>query len=166
MGAYGLKDSLESIKNLIRQIEAVPVLMKAYLEEIVGLLQEFKAFAMRGNVIDMAVGVIIGGAFQKIVTSLIENVFMPVITLVGGNKADVKDAFVFGGVKFGAFLQTVIDFLLIAVCLFVVIKLMNTAKAKMEAKAPDAPPPPTPEDIQLLREIRDSLVKSAPRRAE
>jgi large conductance mechanosensitive channel len=130
------------------------------------LLQEFKAFAMRGNVIDLAIGVIIGGAFQKIVTSLIENVLMPIISLVGGGKVDVKELWNVGGIKIGALAQTIIDFLLIAICLFVMIKIMNSAKAKMEKQAEAAPPAPPPEDTMLLREIRDALAKSAPRRAE
>jgi large conductance mechanosensitive channel len=127
------------------------------------LLQEFKAFAMRGNVIDLAVGVIIGGAFGKIVNSLVENIFMPVIAMFGN--VDVKDLWQYSGIKLGAFTQTVIDFILVAFCLFIVIKLMNTAKSKMEKQEAAAPVAP-PEDIVLLREIRDSLAKSSPRRAD
>ncbi|MEQ1827718.1 MAG: large conductance mechanosensitive channel protein MscL [Pirellula sp.] len=129
-----------------------------------GLLQEFKAFAMRGNVIDLAVGVIIGGAFGKIVNSLVENVFMPIIALFGN--VDVKDLWNINGVKIGAFTQTVIDFILVAFCLFLVIKLMSTAQAKMAKQEAAAPPPAPPEDVLLLREIRDSLSKSSPRRAD
>jgi large conductance mechanosensitive channel len=125
------------------------------------LVQEFKDFAMRGNVIDLAVGVVIGGAFQKIVGSLVDNIFMPLIAMFGN--VDVKDLWNIKGIKLGAFTQTIIDFILIAFCLFIVVKLMNSMKKKDEAApAPAAPP----EDTVLLREIRDSLAKSAPRRAD
>jgi large conductance mechanosensitive channel len=133
-----------------------------------GLVQEFKDFAMRGNVVDLAVGVIIGGAFGKIVTSLVNNIFMPVISAVSGDQK-VDDLWKIplgkgdGAVlSLGAFVQTIIDFLLVAICLFLVIKLMNTMKKKAEAAPASAPP----EDVLLLREIRDSLSKSSPRRAE
>jgi large conductance mechanosensitive channel len=128
-----------------------------------GLLKEFKDFAMRGNVIDLAVGVIIAGAFGKIVDGLVKNIFMPIIALTGGVKVD--DLWDVKGIKFGAFTQTVIDFLLVAICLFVVIKVLNTVQKKGKTEEAAAPPPP-PEDIVLLREIRDSLAKSSPRRAD
>jgi large conductance mechanosensitive channel len=125
------------------------------------LVQEFKDFAMRGNVIDLAVGVVIGGAFGKIIGSLVDNIFMPLIAMFGN--VDVKDLWNIKGIKLGAFTQTIIDFILIAFCLFIVVKLMNSMKKKDEAApAPAAPP----EDTVLLREIRDSLAKSAPRRAD
>jgi large conductance mechanosensitive channel len=136
-----------------------------------GMLSEFKEFAMKGNVVDLAVGVIIGAAFGKIVSSLVDGVIMPVVgNLVGGVNfselsivlkdaaigPDGKEAAAAVAIKYGAFLQTVIDFVIIAFVLFVVIKVMNRLK-----RAEAAPPPPaeTPEDVLLLREIRDSLRK-------
>jgi large conductance mechanosensitive channel len=137
------------------------------------IMQEFKEFAMRGNVVDMAVGVIIGGAFGKIVTSLVQDVVMPPIgALLGG--VDFKNLYIDlsnGGyqtlaeaekagapiIKYGAFINTVIDFVIVAFVIFVVIKGIN--RLKREKPAAPAAPPPTPEDILLLREIRDSLNK-------
>jgi large conductance mechanosensitive channel len=128
-----------------------------------GLVKEFREFAMRGNVIDLAVGVVIGGAFGKIVSSLVENIFMTPLNLlttksgVSFNTLSLK----YQGadvLKYGAFLQTVFEFLIIAFALFLVVKAMNTIKRKAETPAA---PPPTPEDIVLLREIRDSLVKGS-----
>ena len=122
-----------------------------------GLIKEFQEFAMKGNVIDLAVGVIIGAAFGKIVTSLVENVLMPAIGLLGGapdfSKLSVSS------IKYGVFVQTVVDFIIIAACLFLVIKAMNMAKKRFEkqqaAAAPAAPPP----SEVYLKEIRDALVK-------
>jgi large conductance mechanosensitive channel len=136
-----------------------------------GMLSEFKEFAMKGNVVDLAVGVIIGAAFGKIVSSLVDGVIMPVVgNFVGGVNfselsivlkdavigPDGKEAAAAVAIKYGAFLQTVIDFIIIAFVLFAVIKVMNRLK-----RADVAPPPPaeTPEDVLLLREIRDSLKK-------
>lgn len=127
--------------------------------------KEFKAFAMRGNVMDMAVGVIIGGAFGKIVTALVDNIFMPVLGMIVGGM-DFKDLAITlketDGIaaavtlKYGAFLQAVFDFTIVALCIFLTIKALNALKKK-EA-APAAPPAP-PEDIKLLTEIRDLLKK-------
>ena len=127
-------------------------------------LTEFKAFAMRGNVVDLAVGVVIGAAFGKIVSALVDGIIMPVIGLIVGGVNFVDLAVVLkeapeGGeavlFKYGAFLQTVADFMIIAFAIFMVIKLMNRLQRKQEA-TPAAPPPP-PEDVELLREIRDLL---------
>lgn len=121
-----------------------------------GMLKEFKEFAMKGNIIDLAVAVIIGGAFGKIVTALTQTVIMPIISLLVG-KAGVQDiAVTVGNTVFpiGGLLQAVIDFILIAFVLFILVKLMNRAMKKQEAA-----PPPTPEDILLLREIRDAVKK-------
>jgi large conductance mechanosensitive channel len=121
-----------------------------------GMLKEFKEFAMKGNIVDLAVAVIIGGAFGKIVTALTQTIIMPVISLLIG-KEGVQDLSVTIGrtvFPIGGFLQAVIDFILIAFVLFLIIKLMNKAIRKKEAA-----PPPTPEDILLLREIRDALRK-------
>ncbi|BDQ01473.1 MAG: large-conductance mechanosensitive channel protein MscL [Ignavibacterium sp.] len=131
------------------------------------MLQEFKAFAMRGNVVDMAVGIIIGGAFGKIVSSFVGDVIMPPIGLLLGG-VDFSDlALTLKAaegdqpavmLKYGMFINTVIDFIIIAFAIFMVIKAMNTLKKKEEEK-PAAPPEP-PADVKLLTEIRDLLKKS------
>ncbi len=130
------------------------------------MLQEFKAFAMRGNVVDMAVGIIIGGAFGKIVSSFVSDVIMPPIGILLGG-VDFSDLSVTlkeasEGVeavtlKYGAFINTIIDFIIIAFAIFMVIKAMNSMKKKEEEK-PAAPPEP-PADVKLLTEIRDLLKK-------
>jgi len=139
-------------------------------------IKEFKEFATKGNVMDLAVGVIIGGAFGKIVTSLVENILMPVIGLFtkGANFTDefrllneskgtgfksLAEAKEAGAPVFayGAFLQSVIDFVIIAFCIFLLVKFMNRlTRKKEEAPAPAAPPEPTTQE-KLLMEIRDAL---------
>ena len=134
-----------------------------------GMVAEFKEFAMKGNVVDLAVGVIIGVAFGKVVSSLVDGVFMPLVGFFAGGvnfsdlaytlapavlAADGKETAPAVAIKYGAFAQTIIDFLVITFVLFMVIKIMNRLK-KAEAAAPAAPP----EDVILLREIRDSLKK-------
>ncbi len=131
-----------------------------------GLVQEFKEFAVKGNVVDMAVGVIIGGAFGKIVTSLVNNLVMPALGIaIGGINFSLlavtlkeavgeKPAVV---LKYGVFLQTVFDFLIVAFAIFMAIKAMNKLKRAEPAAAP-APPPPSKE-VELLTEIRDALKK-------
>jgi large conductance mechanosensitive channel len=120
-----------------------------------GMLKEFRDFAMKGNIVDLAVAVIIGGAFGKIVTALTTSIIMPIISLIIGKVAFSDISITIGKTIFpvGLFLQAVIDFILIAIVLFLIIKAMNSLKKKEAA----APPPPTPEDILLLREIRDAL---------
>ena len=134
-----------------------------------GMVSEFKEFAMRGNVVDLAVGVVIGAAFGKIVASLVNDIIMPAIGyLVGGvNFSDLayelKPASVDATgaevaavlVKYGAFIQTIVDFLIIAVAIFVAVKVINSLKRKEEA-APAAPAEPSAE-VKLLTEIRDAL---------
>ena len=132
-----------------------------------GMLQEFKAFAMRGNVVDMAVGIIVGGAFGKIVSSFVADVIMPPIGLLLGGvdfsdlvitlKKAVGEAAAVT-LNYGKFIQTVIDFLIIAFAIFMAIKAMNALKKKEEA-APAAPPAPPREEV-LLTEIRDLLKRS------
>ncbi len=129
-----------------------------------GLMKEFKEFAMRGNVVDMAIGVVIGGAFGKIVSALVEKVAMPVVGYLTGG-VDIKDRTIklpvpelTEGMKapeigWGVLAQSVIDFVIIAFVIFLVVKMMNS----MKKAAPPPPPPATPEDIVLLREIRDAL---------
>lgn len=137
-----------------------------------GLLQEFKDFAMRGNVIDMAVGVVIGGAFGKIVSVLVEKVVMPAVGQIAGKvdfssydivltPAVVDEA---GKVTqkavalgIGTFATEVINFVIVAFAIFLVIKAMNTAQQRFQKAAAAAPPPAPPEDVLLLREIRDAL---------
>ena len=128
------------------------------------IASEFKEFAMKGNVVDMAVGVIIGAAFGKIVSSLVGDVIMPPLgkALSGVNFSDLHANI--GTVdmpielKYGAFLQTTFDFLIIAFVLFMALKGINKLK-KPAAVAPDAPPPPPPRNEVLLEEIRDLLKK-------
>lgn len=123
------------------------------------LVKEFKEFAMRGNVMDMAVGVIIGGAFGKIVSSLVDDVIMPLIGVVTGG-IDFSSLSVKVGeatLKYGSFIQNIIDFLIIAFCIFMMIKGMNAlSKKKKEEAAPEAPAEPSNEE-KLLSEIRDLL---------
>ncbi len=128
------------------------------------MLTEFKAFAMRGNVVDLAVGVIIGGAFGKIVSSFVEDVIMPPIGLILGGMdfknlaitlkaAEGKAAAVM--LNYGKFTQTVVDFAIVAFVIFLAIKGMNALK-KEEAAAPAAPPAPSAQEV-LLTEIRDAI---------
>lgn len=127
-------------------------------------IKEFKEFAVRGNVIDMAVGVVIGSAFGKIVSSLVSDVMMPVIGVITGGvnftdfKIVLKEAHGEAAavtLNYGSFIQTTIDFIIIAFCIFVAIKAINKLKRE-KPKAEEAPKEPS-EDIQLLREIRDAL---------
>ena len=128
------------------------------------MLTEFKSFAMRGNVVDVAVGVVIGGAFGKIVSSFVADVLMPPLGMLlggvnfSGLAVTLKDAT--EGVdavllKYGMFIQSVVDFVIIAFAIFLVVKAMNSMK-KEEVAAPAAPPPPSKEEV-LLTEIRDAL---------
>ncbi len=129
-----------------------------------GLISEFKTFALKGNVMDMAVGVIIGGAFGKIVSSFVNDVIMPPIGLILGN-VDFKDLeFILKeaagevpavSLKYGLFINNIIDFLIVALTIFVVIKGINSFKRKQE-EAPAAAPAPSKEEV-LLTEIRDLL---------
>ena len=121
------------------------------------MLKEFREFAMKGNIIDLAVAVIIGGAFGKVITALTESIIMPIISLILGKGGVSEMAVTIRGTLFpiGHFLQSVIDFILIAFVLFLIIKAMNKTIRRREALAV----PPTPEEILLLREIRDGLKK-------
>ncbi|MBO9508078.1 large conductance mechanosensitive channel protein MscL [Thalassospira sp. A3_1] len=137
------------------------------------MFEEFKKFALRGNVVDLAIGVIIGAAFGRIVTSLVGDVIMPVIGYVFGgldfsnyfialsdavtatNYADAKAQGAVIG--YGAFITIALNFAIIAWVLFIVVKAINKAKQKEDEKAGETPPPATPEDVALLREIRDLL---------
>ena len=144
-----------------------------------GMIKEFKEFALRGNVVDLAVGVIIGAAFGKVVTSMVNNVIMPPIGKAMGG-ADFKDLFYnldpgkltkagtpvktladaadagAAVIGYGAFINTVIDFVIVAFCIFLIVKAMNHLMKKPVPVAPVTPPEPTKEEI-LLTEIRDAL---------
>ena len=137
------------------------------------MLEEFKKFAMRGNVVDMAVGIIIGGAFGKIVSSLVNDVIMPPIGMAMGN-VDFRQLFInlsgedyaslaaaqeagAATINYGVFINTVLDFIIVAFAIFMVIKGMNNMKKKEEEK-PAEPPKPS-EEVLLLQEIRDALKK-------
>lgn len=128
------------------------------------MLKEFKEFALKGNVIDLAIGVIIGGAFGKIVSSLVNDILMPVIGVILGGvnfsglkyvitpaRGDIAEV----AILYGSFMQAIVDFLIIAVSVFLFIKLLSSGKKK-EAEAPAVPPEPAPE-LLLLEEIRDLL---------
>lgn len=129
------------------------------------IVKEFKEFIMRGNIFDMAVGVIMGGAFNKIVTALTQNVIMPLIAVITGKVTVSELIWLIGTteIPYGLFLQAVIDFLLTAIAIFIMIKVMNEAakRAKMlkkeeEVKEPEPEPEPS-DEAKLLMEIRDML---------
>ncbi len=145
-----------------------------------GIVKEFKEFAVKGNMLDMAVGIIIGVAFGKIITSLVNDVLMPPLGMLLGKvdftnlKAILQkgtDAVMEGAtvvqpavsevsINYGMFIQNIIDFLIVAFCIFMVIKAMNSLKKKEEvATAAPPPPPPPSEEVVLLKEIRDLLKK-------
>lgn len=117
------------------------------------MLKEFKEFALKGNMVDLAVGIVIGAAFGAIVSSLVDDVFMPIIGLLIGG-VDFSQWVLFGLINIGLFINAVVKFVIIALALFLVVKGMNSMKKKEEA-APSAPPA----DIALLTEIRDLLKK-------
>jgi large conductance mechanosensitive channel len=128
------------------------------------MMSEFKSFAMRGNVVDMAVGIVMGGAFGKIVSSFVADVLMPPIGIILGGvdfsdlAVTLQDATADAAavtLGYGTFIQTIVDFLIIAFAIFMVIKAMNSVKKK-EEEAPPAPPKPSKEE-ELLTEIRDAL---------
>jgi len=147
-----------------------------------GMMKEFKDFAMKGNVVDLAVGVIIGGAFGKIVSALVEDIIMPPVSLLIGDKGFVnffvglnpavrsaqaanpalslEEARKLGPVlAWGDFITITINFIILAFIIFLMVKAMNSVKRKEDAAAVPATPPPPPADVQLLTEIRDLLKK-------
>lgn len=142
------------------------------------IIQEFKEFAIKGNMMDLAIGVIIGGAFGKIVDSLVKDIIMPIISLITGGGVDFTQKFIVLGdnpnnlqsldelskaginvLTYGNFLTILINFIILAWVVFLMVKMLNRMRRTKE-EAPAAPAP-TPEDIQLLREIRDELKKKA-----
>ncbi|GIT83286.1 MULTISPECIES: large conductance mechanosensitive channel protein MscL [Acinetobacter] len=140
------------------------------------IIQEFREFAVKGNMIDLAVGVIIGGAFGKIVDSLVKDIIMPLITVITGGGVDFTQKFFVLGdnpnnlqsldeltkagvnvLTYGNFLTILINFIILAWVVFLMVKMINRMRRKQEEAAPE--PAATPEDIELLREIRDELKK-------
>jgi large conductance mechanosensitive channel len=130
------------------------------------MLKEFKAFVLRGNVVDLAVAVVIGGAFGKIVTSLVNDLIMPIIGLILGGVSFTNLKYVItpasegveeAAIRYGAFIQSMVDFVIIAFAIFLVVKLINRMRKKQE-EAPAAPPEPPRQEV-LLEEIRDLLKK-------
>jgi len=120
--------------------------------------KEFKEFAMKGNVVDLAIGVIIGAAFGKIVTSIVEDIFTPLLGIILG-KVDFAGLSVKVGdatIKYGMFLNALINFLIVALALFLAVKAIN----RFRAQAPEVPPPPPSREEELLTEIRDAIKAS------
>lgn len=144
------------------------------------IVSEFKEFALKGNVMDLAVGVIIGGAFGKITASLVEDVFMPIISMILGGNVDFSNMYIVLGdvpagtadtyaalkeagvavLAYGQFLTVLINFILLAFVVFMMVKGINNLRRKEEVAAPAAPPA-DPADIVLLKEIRDELRRKA-----
>lgn len=132
-----------------------------------GMMKEFKEFAMRGNVIDLAVGVVIGGAFGKIVSSLVADIIMPLLGLLTGGVNFAKLAITLSAasegkpavlLSYGKFIQSILDFVIIAFAIFVMVRWINQLSRKQEAEAAPPPPPPEPStEEKLLAEIRDLL---------
>jgi large conductance mechanosensitive channel len=125
------------------------------------MLKEFRDFINRGNVIDLAVAVIIGGAFGAIVTSLVNDILMPIIGVITGgiNFAGLAITVGEAAIGYGNFIQAIVNFLIVAFCIFLLVRSINNMMKKPEAKP--AAPPPTPEDVKLLGEIRDLLKTQA-----
>jgi len=127
-----------------------------------GFVKEFKEFALKGNVIDLAIGVVIGGAFGKIVASLVDDIITPAIltpALKAAHLANLSDLVIPGtAIKWGNFVSNVISFIIVAIALFAIVKGINAAKKKEDAVTPATPPEPSSTD-KLLIEIRDSLKK-------
>lgn len=125
------------------------------------ILKEFKEFISRGSVVDLAVGVIVGGAFSKIVTSLVNDVLMPIIGIILGglNFSTLSINIGEATIKYGAFIQNIIDFLIVAACIFVFVKFVNHLSqiGKKEEPKKEEPAPKKPDDVALLEEIRDLL---------
>lgn len=128
----------------------------------INMWKDFKAFAMKGNIVDLAVAVVIGGAFGKIVTSLVENIIMPLIGIITGG-INLTESFVFGlgeaKFKLGVFLQSIIDFLIIAFAIFLALRLMTKLSRKKEEAIVEEAAPALDSKEELLKEIRDLLKK-------
>ena len=128
-----------------------------------GFIKEFKEFAMKGNVMDMAVGVIIGAAFGKIVSSLVDDVLMPLVGMVTGNvdftglAFQIREGEEAAVLKYGNFIQNTVDFIIVAFCIFLMLKGINKLNRKKEEPAPEPEAPKGPTQEELLAEIRDLL---------
>ena len=125
------------------------------------MIQEFKTFISRGNVVDLAVGVVVGNAFKDIVNSLVDNIIMPIVgILIGGINFTTLSLRVWGvDVKFGLLLQSIVDFFIIAFCIFMAIKVINKLSRKKEEKKEEPKVPVKSDEVVLLEEIRDLLKK-------
>ncbi|HEV8677335.1 MAG TPA: large conductance mechanosensitive channel protein MscL [Candidatus Paceibacterota bacterium] len=132
-----------------------------------GLWQEFKAFAVKGNVVDLAIAVVVGGAFTGVVNALVADVITPILGIITGNvdfktlSVDIKPGLT---MPYGLFLQALFNFLLVSVSIFVVFKLITSARDRLFVQEQKDPPPPAqkPEDVRLLEEIRDLLKQGVP----
>lgn len=122
------------------------------------IISEFKEFALKGNMIDLAVGVVIGSSFNAVVTSIVNDIFMPIVGAIIGGKDFSNLSIKIGEsvIKYGALIQNIVNFLIVAICLFVVVKVMNAFRRKKEEPEEE---PKKPDDIVLLEEIRDALKK-------
>ena len=134
---------------------------KKQLGKVKKMGEDFKTFISRGNVVDMAVGVIVGGAFGKIVTSLVNDVLTPIVgVFLGGlNFSELSFGFKDAQINYGLFIQTVVDFLIIAACIFAMVKLFEKFKKKEESKEEVKEEPKKSDEVLLLEEIRDLLKK-------
>ncbi len=130
-----------------------------YQKKATGLMQEFKAFALKGNVMDLAVAVVIGGAFGKIVSSLANNIIMPLAGIAAGgvNFADMSVNIGDAVVGYGVFIQSIIDFTIVAIGIFIAIKVLRSIQKKEEEKPEEEKEVEPTEEVKLLREIRDAL---------
>ena len=128
------------------------------MKKIIG---EFKTFISRGNVVDLAVGVVVGNAFKDIVNSLVDNIIMPIVgILIGGINFTTLSLTIWGvDIKFGLLLQSIVDFFIIAFCIFIAIKVINQLSRKKEEKKEEPNPPVKSDEVKLLEEIRDLLKK-------
>lgn len=133
--------------------------MNPYGQKAKGLMQEFKAFALKGNVMDLAVAVVIGGAFGKIVSSLANNIIMPLAGVAAGgvNFADLTFNVGDAVIGYGVFIQSIIDFTIVSIGIFIAIKVMRSLQKKEEEKPEEEKEVEPTEEVKLLREIRDSL---------
>lgn len=135
--------------------------INTYQKKAKGLMQEFKAFALKGNVMELAVAVVIGGAFGKIVSSLANNIIMPLAGVAAGgiNFADLSVNIGEAVVGYGVFIQSIIDFTIVAIGIFVAIKILRAIQKREEEKPEDEKEVEPTEEVKLLREIRDALNK-------
>lgn len=133
----------------------------SYQKKAKGLFQEFKAFALKGNVMELAVAVVIGGAFGKIVSSLANNIIMPIAGILAGgvNFADLTITVEDAVIGYGEFIQSIIDFTIVSVSIFVAIKILRSLQKKEEEKPESEKEVEPTEEVKLLREIRDSLTR-------